>query len=139
MILSRSSLPLAGLEVGRETRPRAAGPAGQQGEGSLALARQAADPGFGGFASARRTGAVATRCRSRGYFEGLVSFVPRVMTFIMVSLHGLDTVTPSSIRFAGTADRAVLTRAQRFIRFIVCALFIPLRTDRRPAILRISY
>ena len=38
MILSRSSLPLAGLEVGSETRPRAAGPAGQQGERSLALA-----------------------------------------------------------------------------------------------------
>ena len=69
----------------------------------------------------------------------LVRFVPRVITFIAVSLHGLDIETPSSIRFAGPADRAVLTRTQRFIRFIVCALFIPLRTDRRPAILRIFY
>ena len=57
--------------------------------------------------------------------------MPRVIAFLAVSLHGLDIVAPSSILFAGPPDRAVLTRAKRFI-----ALFIPpLRTDRRSAIL----
>ena len=57
-----------------------------------------------------------------------------MIAFLAVSLHGLDIVALSSIRFAGPADPAVLTRAQRFIRFI--SLFILLlRTDRRSAIL----